>query len=96
MLAGFTQADFYGVEFYNMGQQAFLGRYPVHYHVVGQVYGSYTRSSSIHNCFSRCVTLHGSEGLVVSVSFQTVINNIRRLTFNYYTQYFLYVARCNT
>jgi len=65
MLSGFKQADFFGIELYNMGQQV-LARYPVHYHVVGKIYGSYSSSLSIHHCFSRCVTLHGCEGLVVS------------------------------
>ena len=65
MVPNFKRADFQGVELYNMGQQR-LGRYPIHYHVVGKVYGSRVRELSIHNCFSRCVTLHGSEGLLVS------------------------------
>jgi cell migration-inducing and hyaluronan-binding protein len=64
MVPNFKRADFQGIELYNMGQQK-LGRYPIHYHVVGKVYGSKVRELSIHNCFSRCVTLHGSEGLLV-------------------------------
>ena len=47
-----------------MGQQQ-LGRYPVHWHLVHQVYGDYARQLSIHDCFSRCVTLHGAIGVRV-------------------------------
>ena len=53
-----------GIELYEMGQQQ-LGRYPVHWHLVGEVYGDYARQLSIHDCFSRCVTLHAAVGLQV-------------------------------
>lgn len=54
-----------------MGQQV-LGRYPIHYHIAGVIYGSYTRGVSIHDCFSRCVTLHAIEGLTVSSRVHTL------------------------
>jgi len=51
---------------YNMGQQV-LGRYPIHFHRVFEVYGDYARQLSIHDCFSRCVTVHAAIGLLVSI-----------------------------
>jgi len=50
---------------YHMGQQRLLARYPVHWHLVGEVYGDYARQLSIHHCFSRCVTIHGTTGVQV-------------------------------
>lgn len=55
-----------------MGQQL-LGQYPIHFHLAGDVdekggYDppTYVRELSIHHTFSRCVTVHGSNGLLVS------------------------------
>ncbi|KAI8515657.1 hypothetical protein Bbelb_064700 [Branchiostoma belcheri] len=71
ILRGFTNVHLSGIEFTRMGQQV-LGTYPVHFHMVGdvdQVGGysrpAYVRELSIHHCFSRCVTLHGTHGLLV-------------------------------
>ncbi|MDX2004291.1 MAG: G8 domain-containing protein [Meiothermus sp.] len=49
-----------GVELRRMGQKGRMGRYPVHWHLVGEVAGQYLRQSSIHQSFNRCVTLHGT------------------------------------
>lgn len=58
-----------------MGQQL-VGQYPIHFHLAGDVdekggYDppTYVRELSIHHTFSRCVTVHGSNGLLVSTSF---------------------------
>lgn len=55
-----------------MGQQT-LGHYPVHFHMNGDVdeRGGYDPPTSvtdlsIHHSFSRCVTIHASNGLLVS------------------------------
>ncbi|XP_020645703.3 cell migration-inducing and hyaluronan-binding protein [Pogona vitticeps] len=60
-----------GVELKHMGQQT-LGHYPIHFHMAGdvdQVGGydppSYVKDLSIHHAFSRCVTVHGSNGLLI-------------------------------
>lgn len=57
-----------------MGQQT-LGHYPVHFHMNGDVdeRGGYDPPTSvmdlsIHHSFSRCVTIHASNGLLVSLS----------------------------
>lgn len=54
-----------------MGQQT-MGHYPVHFHMNGDVdeRGGYSPPTSIsqlsiHHSFSRCVTIHGSNGLLV-------------------------------
>lgn len=55
-----------------MGQQL-VGQYPIHFHLAGDVDerggydpATYVRDLSIHHTFSRCVTVHGSNGLLVS------------------------------
>ncbi|KAL2088985.1 hypothetical protein ACEWY4_015884 [Coilia grayii] len=68
---GFGAVHFEGVEMKHMGQQS-MGHYPVHFHMNGDVdeeggYNppTYVRDLSIHHTFSRCVTVHGSNGLLV-------------------------------
>lgn len=46
------------VEFFQMGQAGILGRYPFHWHLVGNAPGQYIRNSSIHHSFQRCVVIH--------------------------------------
>uniref|UniRef100_A0A674KCU2 hyaluronoglucosaminidase n=1 Tax=Terrapene triunguis TaxID=2587831 RepID=A0A674KCU2_9SAUR len=67
----FTSVHMAGVELKNMGQQI-LGSYPVHFHLSGDVdekggYESptYLDNLAIHHCFSRCVAIHGTHGLLV-------------------------------
>eukprot|EP00058_Branchiostoma_floridae_P016672 XP_002602160.1 hypothetical protein BRAFLDRAFT_97975 [Branchiostoma floridae] len=71
ILPGFKNVHLSGIEFTRMGQQV-LGSYPVHFHMAGDVdeVGGYSRPTyvrelSIHHCFSRCVTIHGTHGLLV-------------------------------
>jgi hypothetical protein len=50
-----------------MGQTNFLGRYPMHFHRLGTgCSGCYFRDSSIHKSFYRCVSIHGTNELIVS------------------------------
>ncbi len=50
------------VEFYRMGQERKLGRYPMHWHVmIDQAQGQYIKSSAIHHTYNRGVTLHGTD-----------------------------------
>ncbi|XP_035675909.1 cell surface hyaluronidase-like [Branchiostoma floridae] len=80
ILRGFKNVHLSGIEFTRMGQQI-LGRYPVHFHMTGDVdekgcYSrpTYVRELSIHHCFSRCVTIHGTHGLLVqdTVGYETL------------------------
>jgi cell migration-inducing and hyaluronan-binding protein len=53
-----------GVEFYRMGQAGKTGRYPIHWHMMGDnSVNQYLRYSSVHHSFNRCVTIHGSNGI---------------------------------
>uniref|UniRef100_A0A673JCN7 Cell migration-inducing and hyaluronan-binding protein-like n=1 Tax=Sinocyclocheilus rhinocerous TaxID=307959 RepID=A0A673JCN7_9TELE len=68
---GFCSVHVEGVEFKHMGQQS-MGHYPVHFHMNGDVdekggYDppTYVKDLSIHHTFSRCVTVHGTNGLLV-------------------------------
>jgi cell migration-inducing and hyaluronan-binding protein len=63
-----------GVELSRMGQHLHLARYPVHWHILGEGQGQYIRNSSIHDTYSRCVTVHGTNNLRVenNVTFNTV------------------------
>jgi cell migration-inducing and hyaluronan-binding protein len=65
IVAGAT-AHIEGVELLQMGQRGQLGRYPMHWHMAGDVTGQYFRGNSVWKTFSRCVTIHGSDNAVVS------------------------------
>ena len=63
-----------GVELSRMGQHLTLARYPMHWHLIGEGAGQYIRNSSIHDTYSRCVTVHGTNNVAVenNVTFNTV------------------------
>ncbi|XP_012867299.1 PREDICTED: cell migration-inducing and hyaluronan-binding protein [Dipodomys ordii] len=68
---GFKAAHLEGVELKHMGQQL-VGQYPIHFHLAGDVDEkggyhppTYIKDLSIHHTFSRCVTVHGSNGLLI-------------------------------
>lgn len=42
-----------------LGKQGINGRYPIHFHMAGDVSGSYVKGVSIHHAFNRGITLHG-------------------------------------
>src|SRR5688572_1667386 len=54
-----------GVELNRMGQHMTLARYPIHWHLVGDAKGQYVKNASIHDTYSRCVTVHGTNFLRV-------------------------------
>jgi len=64
-----------GVELNRMGQHMELARYPIHWHLVGDGgNGQYIRNAAIHDTFNRCVTVHGTNDLLVenNVTYNTV------------------------
>ena len=63
-----------GVEFNRMGQNMHLARYPIHWHLVGDAKGQYIQNSAIHDTYSRCVTVHGTND--VRVENNVTYNNI--------------------
>ncbi len=63
-----------GVELSRMGQHLHLARYPIHWHILGEGQGQYIENASIHDTYSRCVTVHGTNNLSIqnNVTFNTV------------------------
>ncbi|CDW80878.1 ipt tig domain containing protein [Stylonychia lemnae] len=57
------------IELKDVGQAFQLGRYPIHFHLIGTVHNSYIRGNSIHHTYNRAVTIHGTHYL-------RVINNV--------------------
>eukprot|EP00899_Mesostigma_viride_P025002 jgi/Mesvir1/5687/Mv15702-RA.1 len=53
------------VEVRRAGQAFRLGRYPLHFHMIGRVPSSYVVSCAVHNTFNRAIALHGVHGLRV-------------------------------
>ncbi|XP_072034167.1 fibrocystin-L-like [Amphiura filiformis] len=53
------------IEVTHAGQAFRLGRYPIHFHLNGDVTGNYVRGCSIHGTFNRAVTIHGVHNLLV-------------------------------
>ena len=63
-----------GVEFFRMGQHENLARYPIHWHLVDDTQGQYIQNSAIHDTYSRCVTVHGTNN--VRVENNVAYNNV--------------------
>ena len=61
-------------EFRYVGQGFRLGRYPIHFHMIGSVRNSYVRKNSIHHTYNRAVAIHGVHYLRVqdNVAFETM------------------------
>ena len=62
---GLAVAHFDHIEVTHAGQAFRLGRYPIHFHMEGDVHGSYVVGCSIHRTFNRAVTMHGIDNLRV-------------------------------
>jgi cell migration-inducing and hyaluronan-binding protein len=63
-----------GVELNRMGQNMHLARYPIHWHLVADAEGQYIKNSAIHDTYSRCVTVHGTNYL--DIENNVTYNNI--------------------
>jgi G8 domain len=64
-----------GVELNRMGQNMHLARYPIHWHLIGDAgKGQYIKNSAVHDTYSRCVTVHGTNYL--DVENNVTYNNI--------------------
>jgi hypothetical protein len=61
------------VELYHMGQSFRTGRYPIHFHMIGDSPSSYVSECTIHESFNRAVNIHASNYITVE---RTVIYNI--------------------
>jgi len=49
------------------------GRYPIHFHLIGEVPMSYALGNSVHKSFNRAFTIHGTKylRLIDNVAFDT-------------------------
>ena len=63
-----------GIALSRMGQHLELARYPIHWHLMGDATGQYIKNSAIYDTYSRCVTIHGTDNLLVenNVTYNTV------------------------
>ncbi|KAM4616956.1 cell surface hyaluronidase [Polymixia lowei] len=68
----FSSVHLSHVELKNMGQQGLMNRYPLHFHHCGDVDQkggykdpTYVDGLSIHHSFSRCISIHTTNGLLV-------------------------------
>jgi hypothetical protein len=43
----------------DVGQASVLGKYPIHYHMIGRVTQSYVKNNAIMHSYNRGTTLHG-------------------------------------
>ena len=68
------QAHISGVQFLNMGQKGRIGRYPMHWHLVGAAPGQYLENSSIVHSYNRFLSIHGTHQIRLSrnVGFDTI------------------------
>uniref|UniRef100_A0A2I3GM17 hyaluronoglucosaminidase n=1 Tax=Nomascus leucogenys TaxID=61853 RepID=A0A2I3GM17_NOMLE len=80
IMKNFTSVHLSYVELKHMGQQQ-MGRYPVHFHMCGDVdykggyrHATFVDGLSIHHSFSRCITVHGTNGLLIkdTIGFDTL------------------------
>ena len=68
-----AQARLSFIEVFFAGQAFRLGRYPVHFHLNGDMSTSYVRGCGIHKTFNRAVNIHGTHNTLVE---KTVIYDI--------------------
>ncbi|XP_021369085.1 fibrocystin-L-like isoform X2 [Mizuhopecten yessoensis] len=61
------------VELDFMGQAFRLGRYPIHFHLLGDKSKSYVRGVGIHETFNRAVNIHATHNVLIE---HTVVYNI--------------------
>ncbi|XP_063411187.1 cell migration-inducing and hyaluronan-binding protein-like [Mytilus trossulus] len=69
-LKGFKSVHIENAEFNDLGQQEVLGRYPLHFHMcedvdLDEATRPWIKHNSIHHSNSRCVTVHGTHGVIV-------------------------------
>src|SRR5256885_2042898 len=74
MAMGARQMLVDGVELNRMGQNMPRARYPIHWHLVGDAQGQYIKNSAVHDTYSRCVTVHGTNYL--DIENNVTYNNI--------------------
>jgi G8 domain len=66
MIMAGAQARFTDVAFVRAGQKSIKGRYPFHWHLVGDGKGQYVKNSVINESYNRCYTVHGTDNTELS------------------------------
>ena len=66
------------VEVFNAGQAFELGKYPIHFHMVGNVEASFVKNCAIHHTFNRALIFHAVNCLLAENS---VANHVKGHTF---------------
>ena len=56
---GLVFGRFSYIEVFHAGQAFQMGRYPIHFHMIGNVIGSSIIGCSVHHTFNRATTIHG-------------------------------------
>ncbi|BDI30216.1 hypothetical protein CCAX7_22670 [Capsulimonas corticalis] len=74
MMMDHAVAHIEGAEVTRMGQKGRLRSYPVHFHLLGDAFGSYVRDTSVHHCYNRCIAIHGTRRVRLdsNVCFDTI------------------------
>jgi len=62
------------IELTHVGQAFKLGRYAIHFHMIGNVHNSYVKGNAVHTGFNRAVTIHGNNYLRVE---ENVVFNVK-------------------
>ncbi|MEO1601609.1 MAG: hypothetical protein AAFU49_14300 [Pseudomonadota bacterium] len=52
-----------GAEFYRVGQEDILGKYPIHWHMLGDASGQYVSNISVHQSYQKGSTIHGTSNV---------------------------------
>ena len=63
--SGLASAHIEYTEFTYVGQAFRIGRYPIHFHLNGNMNGSYIKGCSIHQAHNRAINIHNSHNLLV-------------------------------
>ncbi|MEO1476674.1 MAG: right-handed parallel beta-helix repeat-containing protein, partial [Pseudomonadota bacterium] len=53
-----------GAEFYRVGQEGLLGKYPIHWHMSGDASGQYVTNVSVHDSYQKGATIHGTSNVL--------------------------------
>ena len=57
-------------EFYRMGRKSVKGKYPLHFHMLGEEgKGQYFKNNSVHDSYNRAIVIHGTESTLVESNF---------------------------
>lgn len=57
------------IELTDVGQKSQLGRYAVHFHMIGAIHKSYVKGLGLHQGFNRAFTIHGNSHLRILNNF---------------------------